>query len=162
MLQQNQEKIQEVQEDLQQSIPLSDYYITEEIKKENPHNDIHNMILRSMHDFYIRNQEQKSQLKSKFFSVVMSFYALIIFASILAIFLIPAYCSNSYIAISAILGALVSLVTTVLKIPKIIAEYLFPKDEDNIMLDMSKHVLLHDEILKKNEKPIVDDKNKTK
>ena len=162
MLQQNQDKIQEVQEDLQQSIQVSDYYITEEIKKENPYNDIHNMILKSMHFSYKRNQKQKSYLKSKFFSVVMSFYALIILTSILAIFLIPAYCSNSYIAISAILGAIVSLVTTVLKIPKIIAEYLFPKDEDNIMLDMSKHVLLHDEILKKNEKPSIDENNKTK
>lgn len=139
------QKVKEVQEDLKQFMPVTDSYITAEIKKENPDQNIHQRILRSILHSYRQNQSQKRKLKLKFFAVVMAFYALVIFASICAIFLIPLYCKNSYIAISSILGAIISLVTTVLKIPKIIAEYLFPKDEDNIMVDMSKNVLLHDE-----------------
>lgn len=90
--------------------------------------------------FKIRH-EIKAKLKTRFFWVVMGSYIGVI-AIIMGI-LIAALCINSP-NIALIIGTIGSLVTAIIGIPTIIANNLFPKDEDGNIVEMTKEMFQFD------------------
>lgn len=83
----------------------------------------------------------KAKLKTRFFWVVMGSYIGVI-AIIMGI-LIAALCINSP-NIALIIGTIGSLITAIIGIPTIIANNLFPKDEDGNIVEMTKEMFQFD------------------
>lgn len=75
----------------------------------------------------------KNKLKTRFFWIVMPVYILVVCTS-LFILIASLFIKNSNITL--IIGAIGSLITTLIAIPTIIANYLFPKQEDSNLVDM--------------------------
>lgn len=109
----------------------------------------------------LENHELKRKLKKKFFNIVMSMYIIVILGSIAAIIITPIMCSGWVEIVSTVLSAVVSIVTSLIKIPNIIAEYLFPKGEDDLLITLSKNAQKHEEVLQRfGDKQKKDDKQK--
>lgn len=94
---------------------------------------------------------KKNQLKEKFFSVIKGImitlvvlFVVILLCSfvIFGIMIICKYQSVSVItgAITAMLSSFATMLVSIFKLPQIIADYLFNKDEDNQMIEIIKNI----------------------
>lgn len=86
-------------------------------------------------DNFVINQDnaakQKQKLKNIFFWFTMIGFGLIILTPIIClIFLITARVEDYYIIFGAIVASLLEVLTTIIILPKIVAEYLFNKKEE--------------------------------
>ena len=82
---------------------------------------------------YRQTHEQKRFLKNIFFWFIMPLYAIIILGSMFAV-IASLFIAGSQIEV--VLGAVASIITSVIAIPTIIAKYLFPIGEDKNMTKM--------------------------
>lgn len=87
-------------------------------------------------DNFVSNQDgaakQKKRLKEIFFWFTMVCFAIIVLTPIACfIALIMLKVSNYIIVLGSITAAVVEVLTTVIILPKIVAEYLFNKEEEN-------------------------------
>lgn len=82
---------------------------------------------------YKETHRQKRRLKEVFFWFIMPLYAIIILGSMFAI-IYSLFLNGSQIEI--VLGAVASIIASVIAIPTIIAKYLFPTGEDKDMTSM--------------------------
>jgi len=89
---------------------------------------------------YEKKEEQKRGLKAKFFRVAVASLGLLIVTSC-AIAIAGMYNGNLEIAISGALAGLVQVLVAVIKIPSLIAEYLFNKDEEKQHIELAKEML---------------------
>lgn len=141
----------EVEEQLRHVLFVDDQSLGKEIAKENKEKqdkDIHLKLLEDIAESHKLNHEQKRKLKPIFFWIVMTMYIVVILGSIATMVLIPIFCKEWYAIVPSVLASIASIVTALLKIPSIIAYYLFPTAEDNILLTLSSNVFRHDEKLK--------------
>lgn len=92
-------------------------------------------ILRFIGNF-VDNQDnaakQKKKLKGIFFAITMFGFSVVLLTPIgliIAMGILNMY--DSYVVITAIISAIVEVLTTIIILPKIVAEYLFNKEEEN-------------------------------
>ena len=81
-------------------------------------------------------------------------YVVVILGGIATTIIVPIFASEWYTIVPSVVAAIASIITALIKIPKIIAEYLFPKEEDDLLVRLSSNVFKHDEAkqrLKNNE-----------
>lgn len=94
---------------------------------------------------------KKNELKTKFFwliSIIMTLLTALFIISILWSFMVfNLMIKNDYESVSVIVGAVTGMITTlstmilsIFKLPKIIANYLFNKKEDNQMIEIIKNI----------------------
>ena len=92
--------------------------------------------------------ENKNELKRRFFGVIKFMLMFLFVASILISFFIfvkminQQYQSVAVItgAVTAILSSFATMVLSIFKLPKIIADYLFNKEEDKLMNEVIKNI----------------------
>lgn len=89
-------------------------------------------IVEDFENNYVIVHKQKLFFKKCFFWIVMSLYGIVIIGSIFILIWSLFVPSN----IALIISALASIISSVVAIPKIIAKYLFPTNEDSIMNEM--------------------------
>lgn len=115
---------------------------------------------RFLHNFVNieeKKEQQKLNLKDQFFWFIMiGFLALMLTPLIIVI--VGRNMSNASMIVSLI-TALIELVSAIIVLPKIIAEYLFNKEEDANMIQIIKNMQEYNEknmnILKRNRKMII-------
>lgn len=95
--------------------------------------------------------EKKNELKKKFFGtikIIMHFLTIIFFISIVvSLMLFYTMIANNYSSAEIIAGAITTLISSfvtmilsIFKLPEIIAEYLFNKEEDKLMSEIIKNI----------------------
>ncbi len=96
---------------------------------------------RFLKDFVDEQEEsgkQKIHLKEQFFWFIMIGFLVLLFTPVFIILSVK-YLSDSAFVISFI-SVLVELVSAIIVLPKIIAEYLFNKEEDESMMEIIKNM----------------------
>lgn len=88
-------------------------------------------------------EEQKIKLKNRFFWLIMAGFAALMFAPCLVV-LCASRLSDTGIVV-ALLSVLVEVVSAIIVLPKIIAEYLFNKEEDRSMMEIIKSMQNYNE-----------------
>ena len=141
-----QEEIKKLQEMISSNaMQVKDESISKEIANEHNDNDLHNEILRNVAESSIENHKQKRRLKTPFFLIVMIMYIIVIIGGIATTIIVPIFANEWYSIVPSVLASIASIITALIKIPKIIAEYLFPKEEDDLLVKLSNNVFKHDE-----------------
>ncbi|MBQ8749269.1 MAG: hypothetical protein IJZ29_02215 [Clostridia bacterium] len=97
---------------------------------------------------YKETHRQKRRLKETFFWFIMPLYAIIILGSMFAI--IYSLFLDGY-QIEIVLGAVASIIVSVIAIPTIIAKYLFPTGEDKDMTTMVNKMQSYDNDMRRIE-----------
>ncbi len=85
---------------------------------------------------FVKNQDnaakQKKRLKTVFFIITMVIFCLIVLMPIITLIVLMVFdIKDTSIYISAVAGGTVEILATVIILPKIVAEYLFNKEEEN-------------------------------
>lgn len=97
---------------------------------------------------YKKTHDQKRTLKCCFFWIVMPLFVLVVISSLFALIASLFITGNQ---IEVVVGAVVSLITSIIAIPTIIANYLFPTNEDNDMSSMINRMQNYDKGIRKIE-----------
>lgn len=131
-------------------IETTDKDLNKEIKK-NDDDDSANKLLNDIKKSSLLNHEQKRDLKNKFFWIVMSMYIVVVLGGIACFILIPIFSESLATSIVGLAGALSAVIASILKIPSIIATYLFPTGEDDILIKLSDRTFKHVEKMTENK-----------
>lgn len=79
-----------------------------------------------------------------FFITSMIVFFGIILSSFICFFIVVNKANSSLTDISVVGGAIASVISSIIILPKIIAEHLFPTNEDENMIDMVKNMQVND------------------
>ncbi len=133
-------------------IEATDHIIYASIKSQNrdndPEYDRRNRLYTVLLDHYIKSYQSNSRNKRRykffFFLIINALFALIIGGSVLGIVIVALKDTVALTDMGVIFGAVSGILSAIIVIPKIIAEHLFPKDEDGNMIDMVKNMQQND------------------
>lgn len=105
---------------------------------------LYSVLLGNYINIYNRNSKDKRVYKIIFFIMVsIAFMAIIIFSSVAICRIMKMDASAAQVAAVAI-GSFGSIISALVVIPKIIAEHLFPKNDETHMIDMVKNMQIND------------------
>ena len=91
-------------------------------------------------DFHKRHK-QKHKYKQRFFWIAIGGYCAVVLTCLI-ILLVATFCPSVHL--SVVISSAVSLVITVIALPQIIANYLFPKKEDESDIKMLEQLFEYD------------------
>lgn len=107
-------------------------------------------------DHFVKSHKDKTKAngiyKAIFFSITMGTYISLIFGAIFIIRLVAIKQSTNISDIVVILGEVASVLSAVIVLPKIIAQYLFPPNEDSSMIQIVKSLLINDQKIRNSSK----------
>ena len=98
-------------------------------------------LIKNYSQSFKERQDVKKNLKYKFFYFVMISYVIVLISSIGILIAVLCVTPNS---IPLIIGSAGTLITSIIGIPTIIANNLFPKDEDSNIVEMTKEMFKFD------------------
>lgn len=101
-----------------------------EVKDEILDKEIETNFEQKVSDFITTIQNQNCRLKEAFFWIVMVMYVFVILASIAAVVIVSIICKGWVEILSTTVASLAGILTSILRIPNIIAHYLFPKERE--------------------------------
>lgn len=111
-----------------------------------------NKLYSDLLELYIEEYENKSKWKKgyklAFFVVVMFCFFGIIGASLYAIIIVAQKDDPSLYDLGTIIGSVAGIISSLVVLPKIIAEHLFPTDEDRNMNDILKSMQENDSAIR--------------
>ena len=109
-------------------------------KEYDERNVLYTELLRNYIASYEDKDGEKRKYKKVFFWVTIVILILIVVACLFFIWIIIVVGKDNYTEIGAIIGSVVGIITALIAIPKIIAEHLFPVNEESNMIDMVKNM----------------------
>ena len=100
-------------------------------------------------DDYIESSKSKTSwnkvYKCIFFSVTMLILiALVAFPIAVTIIIVVKEQSNLVVDIAALVGSIIGIISAIIVLPKIIAQHLFPTNEDEHMIELVKNMQVND------------------
>lgn len=108
-------------------------------------NDMYSALLEMYVHKYDKKEKGKRIYKLVFFVVIMLiFVAVIGLCSFVAVYTIIKNEGITVADAGALIGSVAGIISTIIIIPKIIAEYLFPLNEESNMIDLVKSMQLND------------------
>lgn len=90
--------------------------------------------------------------RSKFFWVTIISFISIIALSIFSMIYVCVNGSTSVSSVSIVVGSVGSMISAIIVLPKIIAEHLFPRNDESAMIELVKNMQLNDASIRKNNK----------
>lgn len=103
-------------------------------------------ILVNFNDYYFKNSNQNLKLKKRMFKWFMFFLlAIIVLIPVCLITLTALKLISGTVMIVTYISSAASLVTSIIVIPGVIAEYLFSRDEDKVVAKLIKNIQVSDE-----------------
>lgn len=144
--------LQQIDRDSQNISPIKakDEYLYDAMKKveTDPEYDTRNSLYSELLSYYISSYRSKDfwkkWYKAIFFTVIMASFLCIIVFSLGSIWIISQKEDTKIADIGVMIGGFSSVLAALLIIPKIIAEHLFPSNEDAHMIDMVKNMQQND------------------
>lgn len=109
-------------------------------KEYDERNVLYTELLRNYIASYEDKDNEKRRYKKVFFWVTIVILCLIVVACLVFIGIIIVVGKDNYTEIGAIIGSVIGIITALIAIPKIIAEHLFPVNEESNMIDMVKNM----------------------
>lgn len=142
----------DITEKNKQSTALKDFALVQNFEEERSKNgkdyDQRNHLYSELLEKYILSYESKAKCnriyKMIFFIVSLVVFFGIIFSSFICLFIVVNKSNSSLADISVVGGAIASVISSIIILPKIIAEHLFPTNEDENMIDMVKNMQVND------------------
>lgn len=113
---------------------------------------LYSELLKKYIQIYDKNNSQKRIYKIIFFIVVIIAFGAIITTSIVAMFMIMNMDKSTAQIVATAIASLGSMLSALIVLPKIIAEHLFPKDEETHILDMVKNMQMNDSNIRDHQK----------
>lgn len=121
------------------------------IEAKGTYNKIDDILIDFIGNFVINQDnaaKQKKMLKDIFFWFVMVGFAIIVVTPIVSLFLLMWFkASDYYIIFGAIVASLVEVLTTIIVLPKIVAEYLFNKKEEKANIQIVELMQKYSEMI---------------
>lgn len=93
-------------------------------------------------------EKYNKNYKLVFFVVTICIFVGIIVASLILIFRVSSKSYLGYSGIAVVVGCISSIISSIIVLPKIIAQHLFPVDEDKHILGIVQNMQQHDERLR--------------
>ncbi|MCI8876489.1 MAG: hypothetical protein HFI77_10780 [Lachnospiraceae bacterium] len=116
----------------------------EETREYNERNQLYTKLLNQYIDIYQEKENAKKKYKKAYFIITMVVFTVIIVGCVISILGLPKS-NTGGIATLGIAGVdIVGIVSSLIIIPKIIAEHLFPTNEESNMIDMVKKMQAND------------------
>lgn len=112
-------------------------------------NSLYTQLLQKYIEIYTKKSISKRRYKFAFFVITMSSFIGIIAGGMVIILFTVQAGNNSLSSVSAVVGSVAGMVSSLIIIPRIIAEHLFPVDEESNMLDMVKSMQENDSRIRK-------------
>lgn len=137
-------------------LPVNDSVLLKTVEKERRdqdpeyvrRNQLYSELLAQYIGEYHVKDTWKKWYRVIFFGVTMVSFIGIIVCSLIVLFLAARKAQPSAADLGAILGSVAGILSAILVLPKIIAEHLFPKDEDSNMISMVKNMQLNDSAIR--------------
>lgn len=130
--------------------------LKDEPQKQNPDKtpkEQRDQIYSDLASYYAENYNERHKLKNKlkkiFFIITMISYCIVV---VVALFILVACLFIPNPSIALIIGAIGTIITNLIAIPMIIAQYLFSKEEDMNIVNMVKELFIFDKSLEKAER----------
>lgn len=136
----------------EQSADLKDCTLVKKVEEERSRNgkeyDQRNHLYSELLEKYISSYENKAKC-NKIYKLVFFIISLVVFlgiiaASFISFFIVVNKLNPSLTDFSVVFGAASSVISSIIILPKIIAEHLFPTNEDENMIDMVKNMQVND------------------
>lgn len=122
--------------------------IRNQSRDNDPEYDRRNRLYTVLLNHYILsyriNNRHKRRYKLLFFIIINLLFAVIVLGSVVGIVMVAKKQSVALADLGVVLGAASGILSAIIVIPKIIAQHLFPKDEDANMIDMVKNMQQND------------------
>lgn len=104
---------------------------------------------------YIEAYDKKSQhnkvYKAIFFGVILFIFIGLIVTSVVILFLIARKSTTSVADVALVVSGIAGIISAIIALPKIIAEHLFPTNEDENMIDMVKSMQQNDSSIRSSQ-----------
>lgn len=114
--------------------------ISEQFKEENEEYNQRNKLYTQLMDNYIKSYTEKEKnkaiYKGFFFFTTMILFVLIVMICLYSMIRLSLYGDGSLVNVGIAITNIAGIITTIVVLPKIIAEHLFPKDEESNMISM--------------------------
>lgn len=110
----------------------------EETREYNERNQLYTKLLSRYINIYQEKEDEKKKYKKAFFRITMVIFSVIIFGCMYNILCISSTNVNGIVVIGVAGIDLAGIVSALIVLPKIIAEHLFPANEESNMIDMVK------------------------
>lgn len=107
-------------------------------------NELYTFLLSHYIDSYKKKSKHKSGYKIAFFIIIMLAFLCVIGGTVAAILIISGKETSTNSDLAAIIGGCATVFSALLVLPKVIAEHLFPPNDDANMIDMVKNMQLND------------------
>ncbi len=124
----------------------NDNNVSKEIERRNK---VYSEITQEYLNAYSNNQNYKSKMKVAFFSIIMVLMCILTIGCIASIIIVA--CNNSFNLdfITVCVTSGVTIISSLIAIPLIIAKYLFPLNEDQNLNNMIRAMMVNDNYLRK-------------
>lgn len=158
------DSLDEIRSDLsykkESGIEVEDNSLIETSKKEydadmeqcNKRNILYTRLLSHYLDEHEIKSNNKVKYRSKFFWVTIISFISIIALSIFSMIYVCVNGSTSVSSVSIVVGSVGSMISAIIVLPKIIAEHLFPRNDESAMIELVKNMQLNDASIRKNNK----------
>jgi hypothetical protein len=110
----------------------------------NKRNKLYTQLLETYIDNYGKKEARKGTYKHVFFIVTILLFVVITVGSIVSMILLSIYGNGSLANVGIAIANIVTIISTIIVLPKIIAEHLFPTNEAENMLEMVKNMQYND------------------
>jgi hypothetical protein len=110
----------------------------------NKRNRLYTQLLETYIDYYRKKEKHKGIYKCIFFIVTIFLFVVITVGSITSMVLLSIYGDGSLANVGIAIANIVTIISTIIVLPKIIAEHLFPTNEAENMLEMVKNMQYND------------------
>lgn len=133
-------------------ITLSNKENDDGITQCNKRNVLYTKLLSHYLDEHEIKSNNKVKYRSKFFWVTIVSFISIIALCIFSMIYVCVNESTSVSSVSIVVGSVGSMISAIIVLPKIIAEHLFPRNDESAMIELVKNMQLNDASIRKNNK----------
>lgn len=135
-----------------ESTSQSDKALFEKIEQEDKEHrkeydrrdNLYSDLLEEYINAYKKKTKRNRKLKLAFFFIVVFTFCVIILGSVASLIIVSIVGQSIAATVSVITGSVISIISAIIVLPKIIAEYLFPTDEEQNMNEMIKNMQEND------------------
>ena len=103
-------------------------------------NSLYTDLLQNYIQVYYKKEKAKSKYKALFFAATIILFCGIVITSLICIFMLSVEGNGSLANVGIAISNVAGIVGTLIILPKIIAEHLFPVDEESNMIGMVKNM----------------------
>jgi len=146
--------VAQIKKDTESLTIADDYTLISSVYKEysdpeyRMRNSLYSYLLNEYINDYSAKNRRKKAYKLIFFIATMLVFLALVVCPIIAILVVASRRYINYGDITVIIGSVTGIVSAIIVLPKIIAEHLFPINEETHLIEMVKNMQLNDSAIR--------------